>query len=162
MSDLYKIKVKTNSLEEKSLSEYKGKVLLIVNTASRCGFTPQYNALESLYKKHNADGFEVLSFPSNQFLNQEPGTNEDIQKFCSLNFNTTFPIFDKIDVKGDSIHPLFRHLTNIKKGAFGSKKIKWNFTKFLVDRNGNIVKRFAPYIKPEKIEKDIIRLIKDK
>ena len=162
MSELYNITVKTGSLQNRQLSEYKGKVLLIVNTASRCGFTPQYDALEALYRKHKAEGFELLAFPCNQFMKQEPGTNKEIQEFCSVNFNITFPIFDKLDVKGESIHPLYQHLTSAKRGAFGTKKIKWNFTKFLVDRQGKIVKRYAPYTKPEKIEKDIIPLLKGK
>ncbi len=162
MSDLYNITVSTGALMNRELSEYKGKVLLIVNTASRCGFTPQYDALEALYKKHKETGFEVLAFPCNQFMKQEPGTNKEIQEFCTVNFNITFPIFDKVDVKGDSIHPLYAYLTSQKKGAFGTAKIKWNFTKFLVDRKGNVIKRYAPYTKPEKIEKDIVRLLQEK
>lgn len=162
MSDLYKINVTTGALMNRELSEDKGRVLLIVNTASRCGFTPQYDALEALYRKHKEAGFKVLAFPCNQFMKQEPGTNKDIQEFCTANFNITFPIFDKVDVKGDSIHPLYSYLTSQKKGAFGTAKIKWNFTKFLVDRKGNVVKRYAPYTKPEKIEKDIVRLLQDK
>ncbi len=161
MSSIYNITVKTNALLNKELSEYRGKVLLIVNTASRCGFTPQYDALQELYKKHQAEGFEILAFPCNQFMKQEPGSNSDIQEFCSVNFNITFSIFDKIDVKGDSIHPLYQYLTSQKRGAFGTAKIKWNFTKFLVDRRGNVIKRYAPYTKPEKIEKDIIRLLQE-
>ena len=161
MSQLYNITVKTNSLLNKELSGYRGKVLLIVNTASRCGFTPQYDALQALYAKHKEAGFEVLAFPCNQFMKQEPGTNNDIQEFCTVNFNITFPIFDKVDVRGESIHPLYAWLTSQKKGAFGTAKIKWNFTKFLVDRKGNVIKRYAPYTKPEKIEKDIIRLLQE-
>ena len=159
MSQLYNITVKTNSLLNRELSEYRGKVLLIVNTASRCGFTPQYNALQALYAKYRDKGFEVLAFPCNQFMRQEPGTNKEIEEFCTVNFSINFPIFDKVDVKGESIHPLYAWLTSQKKGAFGSAKIKWNFTKFLVDRKGNVIKRYAPYTKPEKIEKEIIRLL---
>jgi glutathione peroxidase len=161
MSNLYDISVKTASFLNRELSEYKGKILLIVNTASRCGFTPQYNELEDLYRKYKSEGFEILAFPCNQFMNQEPGTNKEIQEFCSVNFNITFPIFDKIDVKGDNIHPLYSFLTSAKPGIFGSKRIKWNFTKFLVDREGNVVKRYAPITKPSKIEKDIVRMIRD-
>lgn len=162
MSGLYNITVKTGALLNREMSEYKGKVLLIVNTASRCGFTPQYDALEALYRKHKESGFEILAFPCNQFMKQEPGTNKEIQEFCTVNFNITFPIFDKIDVKGDNIHPLYAYLTSQEKGIFGTAKIKWNFTKFLVDRKGNVVKRYAPYTKPEKIEKDIIRLLQER
>jgi len=159
MSDLYNITVRTGALMNRELSEYKGKVLLIVNTASRCGFTPQYDALEALYKKHKETGFEVLAFPCNQFMKQEPGTNKEIQEFCTVNFNITFPIFDKVDVKGDSIHPLYAYLTSQKKGAFGTAKIKWNFTKFLVDRQGNVVDRFAPDVKPQDLKADIEKLL---
>lgn len=162
MSGLYSITVKTNALLNRELSEYKGKVLLIVNTASRCGFTPQYNALGELYKKHKSAGLEILAFPCNQFMKQEPGSNSEIQEFCTVNFNITFPIFDKIDVKGEYIHPLYEYLTTAKRGILWTKSIKWNFTKFLVDRQGNVVKRYAPFTKPEKIEKDIARLLEGK
>jgi glutathione peroxidase len=159
MSDIYGITVKTNALLNRSLSEYKGKVMLIVNTASKCGFTPQLEGLEALYKKHKPSGFEVLAFPCNQFMKQDPGTNSEIHSFCTLNYSTTFPIFDKLNVKGSGIHPLYEYLTSQKRGFLGTKKIKWNFTKFLVDKKGNVVKRYAPYVKPEKIEADIVRLL---
>jgi glutathione peroxidase len=145
--------------ELKSFEGYKGKVLLVVNTASKCGFTPQFTGLEELYKKYNGDGLEILGFPCNQFKEQDPGKNDEIKSFCELNYGVTFEIFQKVDVKGDNIHPLFDYLTESKKGLFGSKDVKWNFTKFLVDRNGKVIKRFAPTIKPEKIEKDIQKLI---
>ncbi len=159
MSDLYSFRVRTNSGEEARLSAYAGKVILIVNTASRCGFTPQYEALESLYKKYRDSGLEILAFPCNQFLKQEPGTNKDIAEFCSLTYGVSFPIFDKIDVRGKAIHPLYRYLTSQKKRAFGLKSVTWNFTKFLVNRDGRVVGRYAPSVKPENIEADIVRLL---
>ena len=144
--------------KEKALSDYKGKILLIVNTASDCGFTPQYASLQSLYEKYQAQGLEILAFPSNDFGKQEPGTNEEIQKFCDLRFKVKFPIFEKIDVKGKSIHPLYRYLTDEspKKGS-----IKWNFSKFLVDRKGNVIDRFAPTTDPfsDKVQKAIQSLL---
>lgn len=142
-----------------SMDQYKGKVLLIVNTASNCGFTPQYKALQDLFARHRDKGFEVLAFPSNQFRRQEPGSNSEIKLFCETNFNTSFTIFEKIDVKGKNAHPLYVYLTREAPGVFGTKEIKWNFTKFLVDRNGIIVKRYSPMTKPEKIEPDIIKLL---
>ncbi|PKL38363.1 MAG: glutathione peroxidase [Spirochaetae bacterium HGW-Spirochaetae-1] len=162
MSALYDITVKTNALLNRSMGEYKGKVLLIVNTASKCGFTPQYDGLQALYAKHREEGFELLAFPCNQFMEQEPGDNSAIKEFCSVNFNITFPIFDKVDVKGDAIHPLYAFLTTAKRGILGTKAVKWNFTKFLVDRTGNVVKRYAPATKPEKIEGDIEKLLREK
>jgi len=162
MSSLYDITVKTNALLNRSMGEYKGKVLLIVNTASKCGFTPQYDGLQALYAKHRDEGFELLAFPCNQFMEQEPGDNSAIKEFCSANFNITFPIFDKLDVKGDSIHPLYAFLTTAKRGFLGTKAVKWNFTKFLVDRKGNVIKRYAPATKPEKIEGDIEKLLREK
>ncbi|WP_077624123.1 glutathione peroxidase [Sediminibacillus massiliensis] len=140
--------------EKKLLAEYKGKVLLIVNTASNCGFTPQYEGLQNLYKTYKEEGFEILGFPSNQFMNQEPGTEEEIQDFCQINYGVSFPMFRKTDVKGKSAHPLFKHLTTEAPGAL-TKQIKWNFTKFLIDRDGNVIARYSPQTKPESIEKDI-------
>jgi len=140
------------------MSEYKGKVLLIVNTASKCGFTPQYDGLEKLYKDHKDKGFAVLGFPSNQFMKQEPGTDEEIKSFCTLNFNITFPMFSKIDVNGPETHPLYDFLKREAPGILG-RNIKWNFTKFLVDRDGRVVKRYAPATAPEKIEKDILKIL---
>ena len=144
---------------EKNLSELKGKVTLVVNTASKCGFTPQYKGLEDLYQKYKDQGLEVLGFPCNQFGNQEPGSNNEIEEFCTLNYGVTFPMFSKVDVNGDSADPLFKFLTSNKKGLLGSSKIKWNFTKFLVDKDGNPVKRFAPTTTPEQISEDIEEIL---
>ncbi len=156
---VYDFTVQTGTGSGKSLDEYRGKVLLIVNTASRCGFTPQYDGLQSLYETYKDKGFEVLAFPSNQFMNQEPGSDTEIKEFCQVNFNIRFPIFSKIDVKGPGADPLFRHLTEASPGIFGSREIKWNFTKFLVDRSGKVVKRYAPVTKPESIEKDVRKIL---
>jgi len=144
---------------EKNLSELKGKVTLVVNTASKCGFTPQYKGLEDLYQKYKDQGLEVLGFPCNQFGNQEPGSNNEIEEFCTLNYGVTFPMFSKVDVNGDSADPLFKFLTSNKKGLLGSSKIKWNFTKFLIDKDGNPVKRFAPTTTPEQISEDIEEIL---
>ncbi|WP_090087818.1 glutathione peroxidase [Lentibacillus persicus] len=151
---LYDFSAKTIDGDEKSLHDYKGEVLLIVNTASECGFTPQFDGLEKLYASYKDEGFTVLGFPCNQFNNQDPGSDEDIEVFCRRNFGVTFPMFSKIDVKGDNAHPLFVYLTEQAKGVM-TKQIKWNFTKFLIDRNGNVINRYAPQTKPESIEKDI-------
>lgn len=142
-----------------SLSTFKDKVLLIVNTASQCGFTPQYQSLQSVYSKYKDQGFEVLGFPCNQFGQQEPGSANEIQSFCETRFGVSFPLFEKIDVKGSSAHPLFKYLTKAAPGIFGTEGIKWNFTKFLVDRSGNVVKRYPSTTKPEDIEKDIQALL---
>lgn len=144
----------------KPMSDYKGKVLLIVNTASNCGFTPQYEGLESLYKQFKDKGFEVLGFPCNQFLGQEPGSEEEIQSFCTSRFQVSFPMFAKIDVNGPDADPLYQYLRKEAKGLMGSTKVKWNFTKFLVDQEGNVVKRFATATKPEAIIPDIQALLK--
>ncbi len=156
---IYDFKVLNNKGEEVSLEQYKGKVLLIVNTATGCGFTPQYKGLEDLYLKHHEEGFEVLDFPCNQFAGQAPGSDEAIHEFCTLKYNTTFPRFKKINVNGKEEAPLYTYLKSQKKGALGSR-IKWNFTKFLVDKEGNVVERYAPTTKPEDIEKDIEKLLK--
>lgn len=140
------------------LADFKGKVLLIVNTASACGFTPQYAGLETLYEKYSAD-FAVLAFPCNQFGAQEQGDSEEIKNFCDLRFNIRFPLFEKIEVNGDGAHPLYKYLKEALPGVLGTEMIKWNFTKFLIDRDGNPVKRFAPNDKPEDIEGDIKALI---
>ena len=155
---IYDFTVKGRAGEDISLSTYKGKVLLIVNTATGCGFTPQYEGLQKLYDTHKDKGFEILDFPCNQFANQAPGTIEDIQSFCTLNYGTTFPRFAKIDVNGKNASDLFKFLKKEKKSALGSS-IKWNFTKFLIDREGNVVKRFAPTDTPESIEQDIVALL---
>lgn len=144
----------------KPMSDYKGKVLLIVNTASNCGFTPQFEGLEQLYKQYKDKGFEVLGFPCNQFLKQEPGSDEEIQNFCSTRFSVSFPMFSKVDVNGPEADPLYQFLRREAKGLMGSTKIKWNFTKFLVNRNGEVVKRFATATKPEMIKNDIQSLLK--
>ena len=144
---------------EVALGDYAGKVLLIVNTASKCGFTPQYTGLESLQRNYSASGFSVLAFPCNQFGGQEPGTEQDIESFCDLNYQTSFPLFSKIEVNGASSHPLFTHLKSEAPGVLGSKRIKWNFTKFLVNQQGQVVKRYAPSTKPEAIAEDIEALL---
>ncbi|PAT01312.1 glutathione peroxidase [Candidatus Izimaplasma bacterium ZiA1] len=154
MNEIYKIKVNNHLNEEVELSKYEGKVMLIVNTASKCGFTPQYDELEELYKMYNKQGLEILAFPCNQFGKQEAGSNEEIQSFCKLNFGLTFPVYAKIEVNGTNTHPLYVHLKNEKKGMLG-KSIKWNFTKFLVDKSGNVVKRYSPNTKPMELVEDI-------
>ena len=145
--------------EEVPLDQYKGKVMLIVNTASKCGFTPQYKGLEELYKNYKDKGLEILGFPCNQFGKQEPGNEEQITEFCELNFGVTFPLFKKIDVNGPDAHPLYKFLKSEAPGLLGSEAIKWNFTKFLVDQNGKVVKRFAPTDTPDKIEKHVAKLL---
>jgi glutathione peroxidase len=145
--------------EPKDLSDYQGKVLLIVNTASKCGFTPQYTGLESLHQTYGERGFSVLAFPCNQFGGQEPGSEEEIQSFCDLNYQTSFPLFSKIEVNGAASHPLYAHLKDQAPGVLGSKRIKWNFTKFLVNQHGEVVKRYAPSTKPEAIASDIEALL---
>ena len=137
------------------LDRYKGEVLLIVNVASQCGFTPQYKGLEALQKRFHDRGFDVLGFPCNQFGGQEPGTESEIATFCETSFGVTFPLFRKVDVNGDTAAPLYRHLKSARPGLLGTEAIKWNFTKFLVDRNGRVVKRYAPTDTPEKIAKDL-------
>ena len=140
-----------NNIENEpvDLNIYNGKVLLVVNVASKCGFTPQYKELEEIYKKYNSKGFEILAFPANNFLNQEPGTNEEIKSFCSMEYGVTFPLFAKISVKGDDIHPLYHYLTEEQTNPDFAGKIKWNFTKFLVDRNGFVVNCFGSRTKPD-------------
>jgi glutathione peroxidase len=157
--NLYDIKVTTIDGQEKSLTDFRGQVLLIVNVASRCGFTPQYDGLEALYEKFKARGFSVLGFPCNQFGHQEPGDEAEIQSFCSTKFHVTFPMFAKIDVIGDKTHPLYQYLKTEKKGIWGTEGIKWNFTKFLIDRQGDVIARFAPVTTPNKIEDDIEKLL---
>jgi glutathione peroxidase len=159
MSNVYDFTAQSASGEEIRLADYRGKVLLIVNTASKCGFTPQYDGLEALQKSYGERGFSVLAFPCNQFGQQEPGSEEEIVEFCTMRFNTTFPIFAKIDVNGDAAHPLYQHLKAEAPGLLGSKAIKWNFTKFLVDAEGKVVERYGSNTKPEKIAADIERLL---
>jgi len=179
---LYDYSAKNIDGEEVSLSTYKGKVLVIANTASKCGFTPQYEDLEKLYQKYQEQGLEILGFPSNQFAEQEPGTNDEVKSFCLINYGVTFPLFEKIDVRGEEAHPLFKYLSNEKGfegfGRFNAKGkvlstmlkvkypetlegvgIKWNFTKFLIDKVGNVIKRFEPTVSPMDMEKDIVALL---
>jgi glutathione peroxidase len=159
MSSIYDFAVKNNKGQEITMQEFRGKVLLIVNTASQCGLTPQYEALEALFQKYQNQGFMILGFPCNQFGAQEPGTEKEILEFCSLNYGVSFPIFAKIEVNGSNTHPLFAFLKSEAPGFLGSEAIKWNFTKFLVDKNGKVVERFAPTTKPEEFENDIVKQI---
>ena len=145
--------------EETSLADKQGKVLLVVNTASRCGFTPQYDGLEALYRKFKDQGFEVVAFPCNQFGAQEPGNAEEIASFCKLTYDVTFPLMAKVDVNGDGAAPLYQWMKAEAPGLMGSRSVKWNFTKFLIDRDGKVVRRYAPTDKPESIEKDIEKLL---
>jgi glutathione peroxidase len=157
--NVYDFSAKTIEGKDKPLSEYRGKVLLIVNVASRCGFTPQYEGLQKLYAKYQPKGLEILGFPCNQFGAQEPGTESEIQSFCELNFGVKFQLFAKIDVNGEKTHPLFKYLTKDLPGILGTEAIKWNFAKFLVDKEGNPVKRYGSAEKPEGLEKDIEKLL---
>ena len=145
--------------EDISLADKAGKVLLVVNTASRCGFTPQYDGLEALYRKFKDQGFEVVAFPCNQFGAQEPGNADEIASFCKLTYDVTFPLMAKVDVNGDTAAPLYQWMKGEAPGLMGSKSVKWNFTKFLIDREGKVVRRYAPTDKPEGIEKDIAKLL---
>ncbi|SIQ44909.1 glutathione peroxidase [Peribacillus simplex] len=156
---IYEFEVNKINGETISLDEYRGKVMIIVNTASKCGFSPQYDDLQSLYVQYKEDGVVVLGFPCNQFLNQEPGDDLEIDSYCKLNHGITFPMFAKVNVNGKEAHPLFSYLTENAPGVMGSKSIKWNFTKFLIDRNGNIVSRYAPKTKPLEMEEDIKKLL---
>jgi len=157
---IYDFEVKTIDDETISMNKYKDNVLLIVNVASQCGFTPQYKDLEELYLKYKDKNFKILAFPSNQFSKQEPGSNEQIKEFCSVNFNTTFDMFSKIDVNDQNTIPLYKYLKKEASGFLGTKSIKWNFTKFLIDKNGNVIDRYAPFTKPFSIEEDILTLIR--
>jgi len=145
--------------EQVDLAQYRGKVLLVVNTASKCGFTPQYKGLQALYTKYREQGLEVLGFPCNQFGQQEPGDSAQINEFCEINFGVDFPLFGKIDVNGSDAHPLYKHLKKEAPGLLGSQAVKWNFTKFLINREGEVVKRYAPTDKPESLAKDIEKLL---
>ncbi len=151
MTTVYDFSAKTIAGRDEPLSVYKGKALLIVNVASKCGFTPQYEGLQKLYEAHRAKGFEVLGFPCNQFGAQEPGDENEIRNFCTTNYGVTFPLFAKVDVNGDGAHPLYQFLKKEKKGIAGSESIKWNFTKFLIDKKGEVVARFGPQDTPELI-----------
>lgn len=156
---VYEYEARTSAGNEVKLSDYQGKVVLIVNTASKCGFTPQFQGLQELYDKYHDRGLEILGFPSNQFKEQDPGSNEEILEFCQLNYGVKFPMFEKVDVKGENAHPLFRYLSDEAPGLMGSKSVKWNFTKFLIDKDGKPVKRFAPQTSPDQLEKDIEKLL---
>ena len=157
--DIYDIPINTLDGELTSLAPWSGQVLLIVNVASQCGFTPQYEGLETMHRKLAPQGFAVLGFPCNQFGEQEPGDADEIARFCSLTYDVTFPMFAKIDVNGPSAHPLYKHLKSAKRGLLGTGAIKWNFTKFLVDRDGGVVKRYAPTDTPEAIGRDVGELL---
>ena len=159
MASVYDFEAKTLRGEPRSMADYRGKTLLIVNVASACGFTPQYTGLEALYRKYHARGFEVLGFPCNQFGGQEPGSPEDIATFCSSKYDVTFPMFAKIDVNGDKAAPLYRYLKHAKPGLLGTEAIKWNFTKFLVDRGGHVVARYAPNDTPESFDADVAKAL---
>ena len=155
MSGIYDFNAKDIDGKEQSLGAYQGKAMLIVNVASKCGFTPQYTGLEALYEKFRDKGLVVLGFPCDQFGHQEPGDEAEIKNFCSLNYDVKFPLFAKIDVNGTNTHPLYKYLKHEAKGLLGSESIKWNFTKFLIDKNGKVVKRYAPTDTPESIEKEL-------
>jgi glutathione peroxidase len=156
--NFYELSARTIQGKEVKMDEYRGKVVLIVNTASKCGFTPQYEGLEKLYEQYKDRGLVILGFPCNQFGGQEPGSENEIQESCQINYGVTFQLFGKVDVNGGEAHPVFQFLKKELPGLLGGK-IKWNFTKFLIDRNGKPVKRFAPVTKPEKMEKDILKLL---
>jgi glutathione peroxidase len=162
MTTAYDFTAKTIDGAEQPLSSYQGKALLVVNVASRCGFTPQYAGLEALYRRFQGRGFEVLGFPCDQFGHQEPGNESAIKSFCSLNYGVTFPMFAKIDVNGAHAHPLYRWMKCEKAGVLGTTAIKWNFTKFLIDRDGRVLKRYAPGDTPEKIARDVAGIVAER
>jgi glutathione peroxidase len=156
MTSLYHFEASTIKDSTVALEQYRGQVLLIVNTASKCGLTPQFEGLEKLYEQYRERGFSILGFPCDQFAHQDPGNNSEIEQFCQVNYGVSFPMFAKIEVNGQATHPLFQHLKHAAPGIFGTEKIKWNFTKFLIGRNGEVITRFAPATKPEKIEQAIV------
>jgi glutathione peroxidase len=158
-TSVYDFEAQTITGQTARLADYKGKVLLIVNTASECGFTPQFKGLEVLWEKHRDEGLVVLGFPSNEFGGQDPGSNEEIASFCEMNYGVSFPMMAKIEVNGSQAHPLYRFLTEQAPGLLGTKAIKWNFTKFLVGRDGRVLKRYAPQDAPESIERDIVKAL---
>jgi len=159
MASVYDFSATTLAGAEQPLAEYRGKPLLIVNVASKCGFTPQYEGLEAMYRRHRDGGLVVLGFPCDQFGHQEPGNAEEIRNFCALNYEVSFPLFEKVDVNGTGAHPLYRHLKKEARGLLGSEAVKWNFTKFLVDRDGKVVRRYAPTDTPASIEKDLDKVL---
>ena len=156
----YDFKARKMNGQEVSMEAYKGKIVVVVNTASKCGLTPQFKELEELYQEYKSKGVEILGFPCNQFAKQDSGSNEEIHEFCQLNYGVSFNMFEKIDVNGNNAHPLYKYLKNEAKGLFG-KGIKWNFTKFLIDANGNVIKRYAPTVSPSKIKYDIEKLLSE-
>ena len=158
MAKIYDFKALNNKGAEVDFAQFEGKVLMIVNTASKCGFTPQYDGLEELYQKYKDKGLVIVGFPCDQFAHQEPGSNEEIAEFCRLNHGVTFPLMGKIEVNGANEHPIYQYLKSVAKGIFGSA-IKWNFTKFLINRNDSVIKRFAPTTTPKMIEKDILEML---
>ncbi|WP_100639652.1 glutathione peroxidase [Marinobacter salexigens] len=158
-NSIYDFTVRDIKGNERAMADYQGKVLLIVNTASKCGLTPQFEGLQSLHEELGEQGLEVLGFPCNQFMNQDPADDDAISEFCSLNYGVDFPMFSKIDVNGDTAHPLFKFLKAEAKGLLGSEKVKWNFTKFLVGRDGKVLHRYPPTTKPEDIKADIEKLL---
>jgi len=159
MTSIYDFKVSDTNNQSIEMSVYRDKIILVVNVASYCGLTPQYKGLEDLYKKYNSEGFEILAFPCNQFGMQEPGTNEEILEFCETNYNVSFKIFNKVNVNGSDASPLFKYLKQSSKGILGTESIKWNFTKFLVDKKGRIVKRFGPQEDAKIIEKALKKIL---
>lgn len=152
MPSVHDYEATTIAGQVRQLADYRGKVLLIVNTASKCGLTPQFEGLESLYNKYRQQGLEILGFPCNQFLRQDPGSDEEIQSFCQMNYGVSFPMHQKIEVNGHGTHPLYKHLKQQAPGILGTQKIKWNFTKFLVDKNGKVIRRFSPSTKPDQLD----------
>ncbi|ENV51315.1 Glutathione peroxidase family protein [Acinetobacter junii CIP 107470 = MTCC 11364] len=159
MTTIYDFQAELLEGEQKNLADYQGKVLLVVNTASQCGLTPQFEGLEKLYQDYQQQGLVILGFPCNQFANQDPSSNEEIGSFCQRNYSVSFPMFAKVDVNGSNAHPIYKYLTSEAKGILGSESIKWNFTKFLINQNGEVIKRYSPTTKPEKIGKDIQKLL---
>ena len=159
MNNVYEFNAKTIDGTEQSLNEYAGKTLLVVNVASKCGFTPQYTGLESLYRRFKDKGLVILGFPCDQFGHQEPGDADEIKNFCSTKFDVSFPLFAKIEVNGSNVHPLYQHLKRAAPGVLGTEGVKWNFTKFLVDKQGKVVRRYGSMDSPESIERDIARIL---
>jgi glutathione peroxidase len=157
--NFYEFEAKTIKGETVSMNDYKGKPVVVVNTASKCGFTPQYEGLEELYQKYREEGLHILGFPCNQFANQEPGSSEDIEAFCQLNYGVSFTMFEKVEVNGKNAHPIFKFLKSKLSGGLLGSRIKWNFTKFVIDKNGKPVKRFAPTTAPRKMEQTIQRVL---
>jgi glutathione peroxidase len=160
MPSIYDFELTTIDGQKQHLDAYRDQVLLIVNVASRCGFTPQYSGLEQLHRKYSTQGFAVLGFPCDQFGHQEPGDEAEIKDFCKLTYDVTFPLFAKIEVNGPGTHPLYQYLKKARRGVLGTKSIKWNFTKFLINRNGEVVQRYAPTVDPVRIESDVVSLLK--